>query len=525
MNMSIPQKQPQKQSLRKRILLTYAMFSIIALGSIAAVAGGFIGVVGNTASIQTSETLTQQVQGSMKDQAGATAQLIDNQLRDAVNDLESLATYVERLWATPSSELGNHRSYYHMGYVDTTFEADNESIVATRVNGSVLGAPESFPANRPADAAYSSLYDLDVSFTNSHYLIFPSALAQMGNGPGGMNATFKDAVDRSAFLDIPMSTLMRTKPQYTWIYMEFELGLDRCMPWHDTDYFIFPYFLEDDPNGLDLRDEAYYTDAAAANGTVQWTAPYNDPSGQGFMITISRAVYNGTVSPAHLIGVLCMDLTINTVTQLVSAFKPTTNGYAFLIDIDGFVVSHPAYTASPTDVTGPAIETLEPTIPAANVTAMKNGLTGFGEITKGGKEWYLAYEPVPISDYSVGVLVPEEDVLAPVRALEQQVALNLGVQLIVMLAIVGVILIFALWIGLSMANSVVQPIQKLTDMALKLSTEDIKQTAASRDMGTMLDRELEEKDDEIGNLTRAFKGLVKAVQEEGKKEAKEGKET
>nr|MDO8083308.1 cache domain-containing protein [Candidatus Sigynarchaeum springense] len=519
--MSMPQKQKQKGSLRKQILMTYALFSIIALGSIAAIAGGFIGVVGTTASSQTSATLTQQVQGSMRDQANATAQIIENQLQDAVYDLESLAVYTERLWAIPRDELGTRASYYHMAHVDTTVEAENGTVIPVIVNGSALVSPLDFPANRPQDAAYSSLYDMDVSFTYSHYLIFPTALANMtGNSPSGMNETFKDAVERSAFLDIPMSSLMKTKPQYTWIYMEFAIGLDRCMPWHDTEYFIFPWYIENSPVGLDLREEAYYTDARDAGGAVQWTPPYNDPSGQGFMITISRAVYNGS----NLIGVLCMDLTINTVTQLVSAFKPTTNGYAFLIDDGGFVVSHPAYTASPTDESGPEIGTIEPAIPTATVTAMRNGQEGFKEVTKGGKEWYLAYNPVPISSYSVGVLVPKEDILAPVRALEQQVTLNLGIQLVVMLGIVAVILIFSLWIGISIANSVVQPIQKLTDMALKLSTEDIKQTAASRDIGTKLDRELEEKDDEIGSLTRAFKGLVKAVQEEGKKEAREGKE-
>jgi len=103
--------------------------------------------------------------------------------------------------------------------------------------------------------------------------------------------------------------------------------------------------------------------------------------------------------------------------------------------------------------------------------------------------------------------------------------MNLGIQLTVMFSILGVILALALWIGISTANSVVQPIQKLTNMALKLSTEDIKKTVAGGDVSTMLDRELEEKDDEIGNLTKAFKGLVRAVQEEGKKEAPGSKET
>ncbi|HME54187.1 MAG TPA: cache domain-containing protein [Candidatus Lokiarchaeia archaeon] len=510
-------KRQQKGSLKQKILLTYAALTIIALGSIATAAGIFIGVVGNTAASQTSAQLTAQVQYSMQNKTHQTAQFIQDQLQDAVNDLQSMSTYVKNLWTINRSELGYRKSYYHMDYVPTVLTRDDGTTTPTIVNGTVLAHPESFPQDRPSDAVYNSTYGKNVSFTYSHYLVFPSALQVMGNDTKNMNATYKDTVDRSAFLDIPFSQLIKAKPQYRWIYMEFKIGLDRCMPWHGTEDFIFPHYSDDGvntyPRGLDLRTQDYYTMAVTAQGQVHWTSPYLDPSGQGFMITISQAVYNGSVSPAHLIGVMCMDLTIKTITQSVGNIHMYKTGYGFLIDDTGSVVSHPLYTA------GVSLQDLEnQSISNDTFNSMMNQHSGFVEITKLGNEWYLSYEPVPIAHYSMGIMVPKAEALAPVQALQQQANLNLGIQLAIMLSILGVILVVSLWIGITIANSVVQPIQRITNMALKLSTEDIKTTIKEFDAD--FDREMKDdvqKDDEIGNLAKAFKNLVKAVQDENDK--------
>ena len=516
--------QKQKGSLKQKILLTYAVLTIIALGSIATAAGIFIGVVGNTAASQTSAQLTTQVQYSMQNKTHQTAQYIQDQLQDAVNDLQSMSSYVKNLWGMNRSELGNRKSYYHMDYVPKLLQRADGSTTPAIVNGTPLASPLSFPQNRPADAVYNSTYAMNVSFTYSHYLVFPSALQAMSNDTKLMNGTYRDAVERSAFLDIPMNQLIKAKPQYRWIYMEFKIGLDRCMPWHGTEKFIFPHYSDDGvnvyPRGFDLRTQDYYTLAVAAQGQVHWTSPYLDPSGQGFMITISQAVYNGTISPQHLIGAMCMDLTIKTITQSVGNIHLYKTGYGFLIDDTGSVVSHPHYSA------GVSLQDLEnKSISNATFDLMTTQHSGIVKITKLEHDWYLAYEPVPIAHYSMGVMVPLDEALAPVQALQQSASISLGIQLAIMLTILGVILVVSLWVGLSIANSVIQPIQRITNMALRLSTEDIKTTI--KEFDTDFDREMKEevgKDDEIGNLAKAFKNLVKTVQEEEGKEQGDKKE-
>ena len=90
----------------------------------------------------------------------------------------------------------------------------------------------------------------------------------------------------------------------------------------------------------------------------------------------------------------------------------------------------------------------------------------------------------------------------------------LGLQVIG--AAVVIVTILVLVIGIKVADSVVKPIQKLTRLALKLSTDNVKKSASEID--TDFDKELMEQDDEIGELTRAFQNLIFKVREDAQKE-------
>ncbi len=106
-----------------------------------------------------------------------------------------------------------------------------------------------------------------------------------------------------------------------------------------------------------------------------------------------------------------------------------------------------------------------------------------------------------------------------------QAQANLQVQLAVIFITLWEIIVIALLVGIKIANSVVNPIFKLTQMAGKLATHDIK-TVALKDIDTDFDREVRTQDQEIVNLTMAFKKLLTTVQKQAVEEAekKEKKE-
>ncbi|MFX1390943.1 MAG: cache domain-containing protein [Promethearchaeota archaeon] len=494
--------------IRQVILLNFVLYTIIALGTVAVASGIFLGVMNNITSNQVTTTLETQVKYNMENKTISNSQVIESQLKNVAEDLNGLANAISNVFTNPF-EFGYRKSFYHVEMLP----------VGTRkFDGTIVSSTEFYPENIPPDTEYNPKLDLNASKSYSHYLIYEDTWNAMGQNEYNLSGIHGDIINRTAHLDPIMKDILENNPHYSWIYMEFEIGIQRTFPWSGVDTTIFGNATEPP---FDYKTDDWYIDAKEANGNVVWTAPYIDPY-IGWIVTISRGIYNGSISPQNFIGVVGIDFTLETISQTVGNIKIFDTGYGFLINQDGEVISHPNVFFDPGDEEAVLINDVEPITPD-KLTQMTSGTSGFLEIIKSGKIYYLTYAPITVSNYTLGIIAPSQEVLAPVRILQDNINRNLTIQLSIIFTVLGIIIAVVLIMGLKISDSIIKPIKKLTNLALQLATEDIRKTVLDKSEAFEELETIIEKDDEIGGLSRSFKNLILMVREEGKIEEKKSK--
>ncbi|MHA1629628.1 MAG: tetratricopeptide repeat protein [Candidatus Heimdallarchaeota archaeon] len=353
---------------------------------------------------------------------------------------------------------------------------------------------------------YNATYDSNISFDVScYYMPRDKINSALGGDPFNWTPKLEYYLNVSSNLDIAFKNMHLANPNYIWIYAAFAdptYSLFRNYPydsmaWTQEDENGNPVSPEDDWDPLEYD---WYTNAAnIVDNSTAFTSPYFDPI--GLIISVGRPVRytNGT-----LIGVVSVDITIETMQQSILNLDVSKNGYAFLVDENGDTITHPDLV----DEFIPIID-LEMTDASATertafqdiIDDMRLGLTGQESFTKNGAKWYISYSPVSTTKYSLALVVPEDDILEPVYQLRDDILRRSLNNVLVSIGLLVLAFIFIVVISVNVSRRTVKPIQDFIDFSERIAKGDL---STELDEDKILPRE-------IKGLHSALDGLLTAL--------------
>ncbi len=228
-------------------------------------------------------------------------------------------------------------------------------------------------------------------------------------------------------------------------------------------------------------------------GRPVWSEPYYDEGGGDIiMATYSVPLYRGDGLQRQFWGVVTADVSLAWLRDIVASVKIYQTGFAFLISQGGVFVTSP----KPEMIMRESIFSLAEASQnvqlrhlGRDMIAGKEGFVQLQGFITGKKSW-LYYAPLGATGWSLGVIFPEEELFAGVRALSQKLTL---ISLIGFGFLVVVIIVFS--------RSVTRPLRTLEQSTAALGKGDFTITVPEKGA------------QEIVNLAQSFNQLGRQLTE------------
>ena len=228
-------------------------------------------------------------------------------------------------------------------------------------------------------------------------------------------------------------------------------------------------------------------------GKPEWSEPYFDEGGGNIpMSTISIPFYGTQEGVRTIRGIVASDITLDSLTELVSSVKILKTGYAALLSRNGMILAHPLKSAIMNETFFSIAESRQDASLRGLGKKMIQGESGFILYNSlvGVRSW-MYYAPIRSTGWTLAVVFPEAELLANVRQLSMTMAI---------MGFVGIMLLsFAV---VYVARTMTKPLRKLV--------------AATENMGSgNFDVELPavSSHDEVGVLTTSFGLMVSSLKE------------
>jgi len=224
----------------------------------------------------------------------------------------------------------------------------------------------------------------------------------------------------------------------------------------------------------DPRTRHWYTQAVARPGAVIYTEVYEDALGSGLVATVSKAVFD---KKGKLLGVVALDIMLDNYKKLLMETRILKSGYAFIINNEGKYIFHPDMDTQ--DFLFKIPQTPKGSETAKGFQRMMNGETGFFTVEENGGQFFIAFSPISVTGWSVGVTVNEDELLSALGSLSTQLSeltgeakKNIermsGSVIITFIVIFTAVAVMVVFLSFFLSFLISKPIQKLTEEVVNI---------------------------------------------------------
>jgi len=228
-------------------------------------------------------------------------------------------------------------------------------------------------------------------------------------------------------------------------------------------------------------------------GKPEWSEPYFDEgAGNISMSTCSVPFYDAANGTRQLKGVVTADISLDSLTKLVSSTRILKTGYAALLSRNGMLLAHPLKDAVMNETFfSIAEERKDPSLRELG-KKMIRGESGFILYTSlvGVRSW-MYYTPIRSTGWTLAVVFPEVELLENVRRLSMTMAA---------MGLVGILVLTAAVV--SIASSITKPLRSLAAATHVLASGNFD-----------LDLPPIRTKDEVGLLTHDFQVMKESLKE------------
>jgi putative methionine-R-sulfoxide reductase with GAF domain len=337
-------------------------------------------------------------------------------------------------------------------------------------------------------ASYASrVFDNPYAFArNSYWLaenhMFIGPDGQYVNGEDDISTVFvpnfveidealTEELELSAYLDMIFPAVHDDNPNTVAIYLITQTEISRLYPNINLGALV--------PGDYSAVQDIFFSIGAPQNNpekNVVWTPVYDDPAGQGLLVSVIAPVYT---SRNKFIGIVGIDVSLAQLTANIEAEELVAGGYSLLVDQDGRALALP--DQGYIDILGRArgIDEFSPDMKSAIpiflpiISDAIAGETKFQSVAEDDRELFVAYSPLPTTGWTRVNVFDAEKILAAAGLLQTELETSTRSLIFNQILPIGAVIVFVVSIiGTVLTNRLVDPIRKLAEGTKKIGAGD-----------------------------------------------------